>query len=148
MTSLQKIYSMSPIPPICAEHPLVNPGDGPFDGYTPNDIPIYVPIGSGEKYRQAFGWNYFTNIIETDKFPTGIVSPKMDNGDPCTVYGKDSELIIEFPNLLSSPIHYSIYSIEGTMIEQGCLTKSYTIKMPSKGVYIVRVGNATHKIFL
>lgn len=34
------------------------------------------------------------------------------------------------------------------MIEQGCLTKSYTIKMPSKGVYIARVGNATHKIFL
>ena len=34
------------------------------------------------------------------------------------------------------------------MIEQGCLTKSYTIKMPSKGVYIVRVGNTTHKIFL
>ena len=144
---IKKIYSLAPIPPYCAED-RANPGKGPFHGYTPNDVPLYVPIGSGEKYRQAFGWNYFTNIIETDKFPTGIVSPKMDNGDPCTVYGKDSELIIEFPNLLSSPIHYSIYSIEGTMIEQGCLTKSYTIKMPSKGVYIVRVGNATHKIFL
>ena len=72
----------------------------------------------------------------------------MGNNELCKVYGKDSELIIEFPNLLSSPIHYSIYGIEGTMIEQGCLTKSYIIKMPSKGVYIVRVGNATHKICL
>ena len=148
LTSLQKIYSMSPIPPICAEHPLVNPGDGPFDGYTPNDIPVYVPIGSGEKYRQAFGWNYFTNIIETDKFPTGIVSPKMDNNEPCKVYGKDGKLFIELPNVPASPVRYSVYGIGGSMIEQGNLTKSYTLKMPSKGVYIVRVGNTTHKIFL
>ena len=144
---IKKIYSLAPNPPYCAED-RANPGKGPFHGYTPNDVPLYVPIGSGEKYRQAFGWNYFTNIIETDKFPTGIMSPKMGNNELCKVYGKDNELIIEIPNLLSSPIHYSIYSTKGTMIEQGNLTKSYTLKMPSKGVYIVRVGNTTHKIFL
>ena len=144
---IKKIYSLAPTPPYCAED-LINRGKGPFHGYTPNDIPLYVPIGSGEKYREAFGWNYFTNIIETDKFPTGIVLPKMGNNELCKVYGKDNELVIEFPNLLSSPIHYSIYSIEGTMIEQGNLKKSYTLKMPVKGVYIVRVGNTTHKIFM
>ena len=143
---IKKIYSLAPTPPYCAED-LINRGKGPFHGYTPNDIPLYVPIGSGEKYREAFGWNYFTNIIETDKFPTGIVSPKMSNNEKCKVYGKDNELVIEIPNLLSSPIHYSIYSIEGTMIEQGNLKKSYTLK-PAKGVYIVRVGNTTHKIFM
>ena len=143
---IKKIYSLAPTPPYCAED-LINRGKGPFHGYTPNDIPLYVPIGSGEKYREAFGWNYFTNIIETDKFPTGIVLPKMGNNELCKVYGKDNELVIEIPNLLSSPIHYSIYSIEGTMIEQGNLKKSYTLK-PAKGVYIVRVGNTTHKIFM
>ena len=148
LTKLKKIYSMSPIPPVCYYNTMVNFGDGPFGGSTPSDIPVYVPIGSGEKYREAFGWNYFTNIIETDKFPTGIVSPKMSNNELCKVYGKDNELVIEIPNLLSSPIHYSIYSIDGTMIEQGNLIKSYTLRMPAKGVYIVRVGNATHKIFL
>ena len=144
---IKKIYSLAPIPPYCAED-LINRGEGPFHGSTPNDIPVYVPIGSGEKYRQAFGWNYFTNIIETDKFPTGIVSPKMGKNEQCRVYGKDNELVIEIPNLLSSPIHYSIYSIDGTMIEQGNLIKSYTLRMPAKGVYIVRVGNTTHKIFM
>ena len=144
---IKKIYSLAPNPPYCAED-RANPGKGPFHGYTPNDVPLYVPIGSGEKYRQAFGWNYFTNIIETDKFPTGIVSPKMSNNELCKVYGKGNELVIEIPNLLSSPIHYSIYSIDGTMIEQGNLRKSYTLKMPVKGVYIVRVGNTTHKIFM
>ncbi len=148
LTKLKKIYSMSPIPPVCYYNTMVNFGDGPFGGSTPSDIPVYVPIGSGEKYREAFGWNYFTNIIETDKFPTGIVSPKMSNNELCKVYGKDNELVIEIPNLLSSPIHYSIYSIEGTMIEQGNLIKSYTLRMPAKGVYIVRVGNTTHKIFM
>ena len=148
LTKLKKIYSMSPIPPVCYYNTMVNFGDGPFGGSTPSDIPVYVPIGSGEKYREAFGWNYFTNIIETDKFPTGIVSPKMSNNEQCKVYGKDNELVIEIPNLLSSPIHYSIYSIDGTMIEQGNLIKSYTLRMPAKGVYIVRVGNTTHKIFM
>ena len=143
---IKKIYSLAPTPPYCAED-LINRGKGPFHGYTPNDIPLYVPIGSGEKYREAFGWNYFTKIIETDKFPTGIVSPKMGKNEQCRVYGKGNELVIEIPNLLSSPIHYSIYSIEGTMIEQGNLKKSYTLK-PAKGVYIVRVGNTTHKIFM
>ena len=147
LEKLKKIYSMSPIPPVCYYDPMVNFGDESFGGSTPSDIPVYVPIGSGEKYREAFGWNYFTNIIETDKFPTGIVLPKMGNNELCKVYGKDNELVIEIPNLLSSPIHYSIYSIEGTMIEQGNLKKSYTLK-PAKGVYIVRVGNTTHKIFM
>ena len=144
---IKKIYSLAPNPPYCAED-RANPGKGPFHGYTPNDVPLYVPIGSGEKYRQAFGWNYFTNIIETDKFPTGIVSPKMDNGDQCKVYGRDGKLFIELPNVPASPVRYSVYGIGGSMIEQGNLTKSYTLKMPSKDVYIVRVGNTTHKIFL
>ena len=148
LKKLKKIYSMSPIPPVCYYNTMVNFGDGPFDGATPSDIPVYVPIGSGEKYREAFGWNYFTKIIETDKFPTGIVLPKMGNNELCKVYGKDNELVIEIPNLFSSPIHYSIYSIDGTMIEQGNLIKSYTLRMPAKGVYIVRVGNTTHKIFM
>ena len=144
---IKKIYSLAPNPPYCAED-RANPGKGPFHGYTPNDVPLYVPIGSGEKYRQAFGWNYFTNIIETDKFPTGIMSPKMGNNELCKVYGKDGKLFIELPNVPASPVRYSVYDIGGSMIEQGNLTQAYTLKMPSKGVYIVRVGNTTHKIFL
>ena len=144
---IKKIYSLAPTPPYCAED-LINRGEGPFHGLTPNNIPVYVPIGSGEKYRHAFGWNYFTNIIETDKFPTGIVSPKMGKNEQCKVYGRDGKLFIEFPNTPASPVRYSVYDIGGSMIEQGNLTQAYTLKMPSKGVYIVRVGNTTHKIFL
>ena len=139
---------MSPIPPVCYYDPMVNFGDESFGGSTPSDIPVYVPIGSGEKYREAFGWNYFTNIIETDKFPTGIVSPKMGKNEQCRVYGKDNELVIEIPNLLSSPIHYSIYSIRWNHDRARQPDKVLYIKNACKGVYIVRVGNTTHKIFM
>lgn len=148
LTSLQKIYSLSETPPVCAEHPLVNPGKGPFHGYTPNDIPVYVPIGSGEKYRQAFGWNYFTNIIETDKFPSGIETPLMDNVAKYKVYGRGGMITIEMMEILSSPVHYSVYSIDGEIIEQGSLTSSHTIQMPSRGIYIVRIGNTIRKVLI
>ena len=78
MPGLKRIYCMSSEPPVCKESTL-NPGNSPFgknnsDFYlrTPNEIPIYVPIGAAEKYRNAWGWDYFTNFIETDDFPTAI----------------------------------------------------------------------------
>ena len=145
---LQKVYSLSATPPVCTEHPAgINPGKGPFHGFTPNNIPVYVPIGSGEKYRQAFGWSYFTNIIETDKFPTGIDSPQVDNTEKYKVYAKDGRLMIEVSDVLPYPLRYSIYSIDGEMVEQGNLTVSHTIQMKS-GIYIVCIGKTTHKILL
>ena len=144
---IKKIYSLAPNPPYCAED-RANPGKGPFHGYTPNDIPLYVPIGSGEKYRQAFGWNYFTNIIETDKFPTGIMSPKMGNNEPCKVYGRDDKLVIETPQKLSAPIHYVVYAVNGQVVAQGTLNTSYSLSTLAKGIYIVRIGNTIHKVRL
>ena len=144
---LQKIYSLSPNPPHCTED-HANPGKGPFHGFTPKDIPVYVPIGSGEKYRQAFGWNYFTNIIETDKFPLGVEPPLVEGLGKYTVYGRDGSLVIELPEEPSSPILYSIYTVEGKTIAQGYLTGSHVLQLPSGGVYVVRVGTSIHKVSL
>lgn len=144
---IKKIYSLSSNPPFCAED-VANPGKGPFHGYTPNDVPVYVPIGSGEKYRQAFGWNYFTNIIETDKFPSGIETPLADNARKYKVYGKDGMIAIEVVESLSSPVRYSVYSIAGELIEHGSLTSSHSIQIPSRGIYIVRVGNIIRKVLV
>lgn len=144
---LQKIYSLSPNPPHCTED-HANPGKGPFHGFTPKDIPVYVPIGSGEKYRQAFGWNYFTNIIETDKFPLGVEPPLEEGLGKYTVYERDGSLVIELPEEPSSPILYSIYTVEGKTIAQGYLTGSHVLQLPSRGVYVVRVGTSIHKVSL
>lgn len=144
---IKKIYSLSSNPPFCAED-VANPGKGPFHGFTLNDIPVYVPIGSGEKYRQAFGWNYFTNIIETNKFPAGIETPLADTAGKCKVYGKNGRLVIEAVEGLSAPVQYVVYTIDGKMVEQGTLTSSCTLQVPSRGTYIVHLGNTAQKILL
>lgn len=75
LTGVKRIYCMASEPPVC-EVSTLNIGYTPFGGYdspsTPNGIPVYVPVGAAEKYRKAWGWNYFTNFIETDDFPTAI----------------------------------------------------------------------------
>ena len=48
------------------------------------DVPVFVPVGCAEKYRRTRGWDYFTNILEADDFPTAINGvtvdqPKKDN---------------------------------------------------------------------
>ena len=123
----------------------INPGEGPFHSFTPNDIPVYVPIGSGEKYREAFGWSYFTNIIETDKIPSGIETPQADDAGKYKIYGRDGRLVIEAMESLSSSLPYFVYAIDGTLIAQGSFISSRSIPMPSRGTYIVRIGNSIHK---
>ncbi len=69
---IEKIYCAAKIPPTCINSEL-NPGCTPFGEYdddfvnrTPQDTPIYVPVGCADLYRNAWGWNYFTNFIEID----------------------------------------------------------------------------------
>ena len=87
MSGLKRIYCKASEPPVCEESTL-NPGNSPFGKYnsdfylsTPNNIPVYVPIGTAEKYRNAWGWNYFTNFIETDNFPTAIHDVTTERSD-------------------------------------------------------------------
>lgn len=94
LQSLETIYCSALTPPICDEDPS-NKGRnhtfGPISGQpghlcTPNDIPVYVPVGTSHLYASAYGWNYFTNFIETDNFPSaGIYNITLNDND------KDSE---------------------------------------------------------
>lgn len=84
---LKRIYCMAEEPPVCEEC-THHPGESPFGEYnsdsnssTPNDIPVYVPMGTAEKYRKAWGWNYFTNFIETNDFPTAIRNVTTEHTD-------------------------------------------------------------------
>lgn len=71
-TNIKRIYSMAAEPPVCKVN--MNSGATPFYPGTPNNIPVYVPTGTAEKYRNAKGWDYFTNFIETDDFPTSTIN--------------------------------------------------------------------------
>lgn len=83
---IKNIYCASPTPPVCEGE--VNSQKTPFGDTsshteydTPRDIPVYVPIGSAEAYRNAWGWDYFTNFIETDAFPTSAVGEIITDED-------------------------------------------------------------------
>ncbi len=87
--NVEKIYCAAAIPP----QALGTNGDPemtPFGYYsassssTPRNTPLYVPEGSAERYRMQSGWTYFTDIRETDDFPSSVkmteeVKPKTDD---------------------------------------------------------------------
>lgn len=146
---LKKIYSLAETPPVCTIDPQrFTDSINPFDGSAPKDIPIYVPIGSAEKYRKAIGWDYFTNFIETSKLPAGIETPKAGSNEQYKVYGKDGRIVMEPQGRLASPVRYSVCNMAGATIAQGYLTASHTLPVPESGIYVVRIGNAVYKILL
>ncbi|MDE6697660.1 MAG: leucine-rich repeat domain-containing protein, partial [Muribaculaceae bacterium] len=75
----KRISCAASIPPI-ALCDNVYPELTPFGYYdaikgqyaTPRETPLYVPKGSAESYRQMAGWDYFTNIKESEDF-AGVV---------------------------------------------------------------------------
>lgn len=84
--SIKRIYSKSAEPPVCQES-ATNPGNTPFGSYsstfymrTPQDTPVYVPVGSADLYRNAWGWDYFTNFIETDFTGIQAIPQEEENG--------------------------------------------------------------------
>lgn len=143
--NIQKIYSKSPNPPFCDDDPS-NIGHYSF-GETPKDIPVYVPIGSAELYRNAQGWSKFSNIIETDDFPdSGIYGIKTDAPLASKVYWSSGYLNIELFDMPDKPITYAIYTLEGRLVESGKLNSlNFSTQLP-KGFYIVQVGKDVHKV--
>ncbi len=59
-SKLERIYCKATIPPV----------QSTAFGDSRKDVPLYVPVGTANAYRNATGWSMFTNIIETDSFPT------------------------------------------------------------------------------
>lgn len=123
LINLKRIYCMAPEPPLCTDSRL-NPGTTPFGnshvidkGSTSPDIPVYVPVGCAEKYRNAWGWNYFKNIIETEAFPSSIENITMDE-------------------LELSDSEYNIYDLSGRKVSNPQEGQIYIIN--GKKVFLVR----------
>ena len=134
---LSKIYSLSPIPPV-----------GCVDSDTSHDIPVYVPVGSADLYRQAGGWNMFTNYIELSEFPfAGVEAIPLNPESGFKVYGRNGNLVVECAD--SQPTGgYSVYGIDGQPVVQG-VAGSHPVEIPlPSGLYIVRVGRSVYKVRL
>ncbi|MDE6191516.1 MAG: leucine-rich repeat domain-containing protein [Muribaculum sp.] len=87
-----------------------------------SDIPVYVPVGSGDKYRAAEYWSYFKNFIEVYDFSTvGI-----DN----VTSTEDVALPVE------------VYTVAGRRVYAGQLSDA---DLPA-GIYIVKSPAGSYKI--
>ena len=124
-SKLQRIYSENPEPPVAcsywvndirtSEVTVPENWQKPFEG-CPKDIPVYVPVGSADKYRATWGWDYFTNFIETTDFPTSAIDE------------------VSADSMSDAPAEY--YNLQGIRVNE---------PQPGN-IYIRRQGNRVSKI--
>lgn len=108
---VEKLFCKAAMPPECILHPNSYYLKHPFDG-VPADIPVYVPVGSAELYRNASGWDHFSCFIETDEFPsTGTVTVTAD-----PVPDSDAPLHDILGRRISAPRPGHIYIRDGRKI--------------------------------
>ncbi len=148
---LQKVYSRPIVPPVTtngdddgAEGPYL-----PFHSSSTETAVLYVPKGSADAYRKSMVFSEFKNIVELEswEWPSSVESPKSQTDD-YGVYGSNGVLRIESNgNGNGAPVAVSVCSIGGASYWSGRVTDSVSIPLP-KGLYIVRVGKAAHKISL
>ena len=138
-TSMKKIYSQAHTPPTCEDAVV-------FIGVE-QDTPVYIPVGTMDSYQNANGWKYFSNFIETENFPDAVIDIVKD---PTTinsrVYWSNSNLVIEIDGTHNSPVEYNIYTLDGRLVEQGCVTQAGVTLQIAHGAYIVRVADRVHKV--
>ena len=140
--SIQQIYCKAQIPPSCG-NAVFGPDESEPEFNTPSDIPVYVPKGTADLYRNAVGWNYFTNFIETDDFPTSVESTLATIS--MEVYGHNGTIVIKSQG---SPASYAIYSISGKLINYGTTEHGQSQMSLPHGIYIVKAGCKKYKIIL
>ena len=85
--SLQKIYCKATVPPACIQASAYESDGTPFASVNPS-IPVYVPVGTKQQYMTSPGWDYMTNFIETDDFPSSSIDNVAIDGkeDNCDYY--------------------------------------------------------------
>jgi len=149
MTQLKEIYCLSTIPPLAINKAINSNslasafGDASNTG-TDRRVTVFVPRGCVESYRQALGWEWFSDFREFDSVPTGIEDIN-DDTVGVSVYGHDGLLTIETDG--SDNVAYSIYTVDGRKTAEGIATGTHTISLPA-GFYIVQTERKAFKIRL
>lgn len=95
--ALKEIYSLNSIPPVC---------DVPDQTFVdiPDDVALYVPIGSKEAYETAPGWNHFAgHIVEIN--PTAIKPVVISIKDNTSWYNLRGVRSLEKPTASGIYIH-------------------------------------------
>lgn len=127
-------------PPTCI-HPRL-----PFTTFPEEGNTLYVPIGSAEAYRAAWGWSDFKNIVETDfAFLSGKDEMETDTRDG-SIDITTSDGCIEINASRRRYGRYIISTMDGRIIAAGDIKQSKTTINVTQGLYVVSAANATRKV--
>lgn len=138
---LQKLKMKSEIPPVFRKYDgspytlaeLIN--SGPYIISSAYNIPLYVPKGTAEAYKNAPGWSKFKEIIEYGENSAvddiSITAP--------TVSVEGGRIVV------SGSVPVMIFNLSGILLYNG---NSDNIPALPKGLYIVKAAATTTKISL
>ncbi len=107
---LHTVYVKAEEPPVC----MRDIDDYEFSGApfgSKSGMTLYVPVGTKEKYSNAWGWNVFDEILETDKFPSaGVTLTNLD-------YNDDNDNVYDlYGRKVAKPVPGHIYIRKGVKI--------------------------------
>lgn len=138
------IYVKAVEPPYFEEQDLED-GYGPacmqpgptFNDYCYDETTLYVPVGSIAKYKAAYGWNQFKNIVEMD-------FSKVDELEPMKpkIYVSEGNIVIAGFN---SQIKVEVFNLSGETVYAGY---DYCVSGLAEGIYIVRADGVVKKIII
>ena len=123
---LEEIRVEAVEPPLLLDYP-----SDVFVGVDKN-IPLIVPEGTVEKYREAEGWREFLNCKEAGDV-TGSESAEADRP---AYYTEGLTLIMD------SERDVEVFSTAGTYVYSG---RTQTVTLPQAGVYVMRCDGETYK---
>lgn len=108
--SLTSIWCMATVPPVYVPAQGYESDRTPFSSVNPS-TPVYIPVGTKQQYMTAPGWDYMTNFIETDDFPSASI-------DYVTIERKeqDNNLYDLFGRKVCAPQKGNIYIQSGKKI--------------------------------
>lgn len=108
--SLTSIWCKATVPPAYIPAQEYEPDETPFAHVNPS-TPVYIPVGTKQQYMTAQGWDYMTNFIETDNFPSaGIDCVTIDSKE------QDNNLYDLFGRKVETPVSGNIYIQNGKKI--------------------------------
>lgn len=128
------------VTPPLAYDPMTN-----TDCYLSNlnaDIPVYVPDGSLEAYRNDPGWSRFNNIMEMSSGDISTIPLEVETDAKVETEG--NMIVISIAEG-SRSVPYSVFTSDGKNTDSGIVTDKVLLSKVS-GLYIVKVGNRVCKI--
>lgn len=137
------VLSTSTTPPTCLKPEL------PFGQMYHLSNTLYVPIGSADAYRSAWGWSEFNKIVETDFKFLSEAKDTVDAYDILPSFECHSDVgSIIIDTSYMDGIHYDVYTTDGCEIASGTINSTTMTIYVSPGAYIVKVGSTSRKLMV